>query len=256
MGLPMALQLEAHGFKVNGFDVRPVAEFAGFKDSMLRELLIDSSDTVLFLVVRDAQQCRDVCFEDQAVFNQAVYPGTLVVSSTVSPSLVNELRERLPDDVALVDAPMSGAAYSAEDGTLTFMVGGPEPVVQQLMPAFNAMGSTVHYIGESGQGMLTKVLNNYVAASTVVAVRRSLRRAADSGLDIRRLLDVMQSSSGATWFGSNLDRIAWHAETYTPQNTIGILEKDVTCSLDIDSVETDDFDEALLSALRILPDYP
>ncbi len=104
--------------------------------------------------------------------------------------------------------------------------------------------------------MLTKVLNNYVAASSVVGVRRSLRRAADAGLDTKSLLDVMHASSGASWFGSNLDRIEWSTQTYDPGNTIGILEKDVGCSLDINSVSPDEFDDALLEALRTLPEYP
>lgn len=256
MGLPMARQLHEHGFKVSGYDVRPIADFAAAKHLMREALVIDRADTVLILVVRDARQCRDVCFDQQAVFKQPVYPKTVVVSSTVAPALIDELQDRLPSDVALVDAPMSGAGYSAEAGTLTFMVGGPEATVKQLMPAFEAMGTTIHCMGETGKGMLTKVLNNYVAASSVVAVRRSIRRAADAGLDVQSLLDVMHTSSGASWFGSNLDRIEWSAESYDPGNTIGILEKDVGCALDVKSVTPDDFDEALLDALRNLPAHP
>ncbi|MBX2881808.1 MAG: hypothetical protein KTR32_17810, partial [Granulosicoccus sp.] len=122
MGLPMALKLKEHAFSVSGFDVRPPADFDHVDLPMPQALSIDSADTVLMLVVRDAQQCRDVCFERQAVFNQPVYPQVLVVSSTVSPRLIDELRARLPDDVVLIDAPMSGAGYSAQAGTLTFMV--------------------------------------------------------------------------------------------------------------------------------------
>jgi len=252
MGLPMAQQLLKNGFYVQGYDVRPSVEFGEFKAHMLAVPEFTDPEAVLIVVVRDAQQIRDFCFDDQAVYAQSVYPRTLVISSTVSPRLITELRERLPADVDLVDAPMSGATYSAENGTLTFMLGGECEIVDRLQPLFAAMGDVIHYMGSSGQGMLTKVLNNYVAATSVVAVRRSLQRAQIEGLDPEHLLSVMASSSGSTWFGNNHERIYWSSEGYTPGNTIGIVEKDVRSSLDMTSIQTDAFDEALLQALRDL----
>ncbi|MBX2824654.1 MAG: NAD(P)-dependent oxidoreductase [Gammaproteobacteria bacterium] len=252
MGLPMAKQLLTRGFEVHGFDVRPAEQFGDFAPRMLSNLDKVTANTVLIVVVRDAQQIRQLCFDEQAIYTRKTYPLTLVISSTVSPRLIEELRDRLPGDVVLIDAPMSGATYSAEAGTLTFMLGGARSEIDRLQSLFAAMGDTIHYMGESGQGMLTKVLNNYVAASSVVAVRRSLARASVEGLDASTLLKVMSASSGSTWFGDNLEKIYWSREGYTPDNTIGIVEKDVRSSLDIASVSTDGFDEALLQALRDL----
>ena len=113
--------------------------------------------------------------------------------------------------------------------------------------------------------MLAKVLNNYVAAVNVVAVRRCISHAERFAFDYRKLIDVMNQSSGGNWFAANIDEIDWSRESYSPANTIGILEKDVNSALDMirsdaeqDTAETinGDFDDALLQALRDIPVFP
>jgi len=189
----------------------------------------------------------------QGVFAGAAAPTTLVVSSTLSPRILGELSERLPTGTRLIDAPMSGAPYRAADGSLTFMVGGDNAVIDELMPAFRAMGGDVHRLGPLGTGMTCKVVNNFVGATGVLAVRKALRSAETLGLDRHRLLAVMRSSSGATWYGDNIANIDWASQGYAADNTIGILEKDVLSYLD--AVSEDDngaaaFEAALLDGLR------
>ena len=137
MGLPMALALRNNGFDVCGFDVRPVEEFGDFSGQMLVSAKDFSNRCdVAICVVRDEKQLFDLCFEDQALYSVPDYPKIFVLSSTVSPNVVHRLRQRLPADVVLLDAPMSGAPLSAIAASLTFMVGGPKETFDQLHPAF------------------------------------------------------------------------------------------------------------------------
>ena len=76
------------------------------------------------------------------------------------------------------------------------------------------------------------MLNNFVAASSVVAVRQVLHEAGKLELSPDQLLAVMASSSGGTWFGDNFDSIDWARQDYDPANTVGIVEKDVNALLD------------------------
>ncbi len=257
----MTSRLHQHGFSVAGFDIRPYSTLTANTDSIPPFPLLESLKTlswhqVLWAVVRNEQDINDLCFDQQAVYQQAQYPLTLVISSTVSPGFIHSLRKQLPDKVRLIDAPMSGAPYSAKAGALTFMVGGSTDSIQSIKPYLTAMGSQIHHIGPTGSGMLVKVMNNYVAATSVVAVRRSLSRAARLGIDPAELLNIMSQSSGATWYGDHADDIEWARQSYDAQNTIGILEKDVQCSLSADHVTPDGFDEALLLALKQLPEWP
>ena len=259
MGLPMAVALHSVGFDCYGFDVRPSAEFPTFADRMLPSLNGLLAEDTLWVVVRDQYQIDDICFGEFAVFKQPDYPKLLVVSSTVSPKYIAKLKQSLPEDVTFVDAPMSGAPVAAIEKTLTFMIGGDESAVNQLMPAFNAMGTTTHYLGKTGQGMFAKVLNNYVAACNVISVRKSLAHAKELGMPPQKLLDVINSSSGGNWFSSKLDAIDWSHEDYQPDNTFGILEKDVTAALDvIDELysDKDNFGHEMVSTLRQIPSLP
>ncbi len=254
MGLPMAEALEREGFGVRGYDVRPVNEFGGFASHMMISAgEFSNACDVVICVVRDEKQVLDLCFDDQALYSAPNPPKIFVLSSTVSPRFVDRLRGQLPDDVVLLDAPMSGAPVAAIEANLTFMVGGPEQTFNELRPAFSAMGGKIYHLGDLGTGMTTKVLNNFVASTSVVVVRNVLKQAKVLGMDEKKLLEVMGQSSGQTWFGTNIESIDWAGEAYDPGNTIGILEKDVRAFIDALDDGAEPIHEAVVEGLRSLP---
>ena len=258
MGLPMARSLLAAGFDVYGFDVRPVREFGDFEGRMIADPAeFAARCPTVISVVRDIPQTLELCFGQQALFTGEAAPRRLVVSSTLSPRFLGELATRLPQGTELVDAPMSGAPVAAREARLTFMVGGEEAVVNSLRPLFDAMGNAIHHLGGLGAGMTVKVVNNFVAASSVVAVRHALAAARALGVAPDLLTQVMAQSSGATWFGDNLDAIDWSGEGYGPDNTIGILEKDVNSFLDalrdLPEFDKGELEETVIRNLRKLP---
>ncbi len=260
MGLPMAQALQDAGYEVWGLDVHPASEFATFQSRMLEDPAEFASRVdVVISVVRDVAQSLELCFDRQALFTRAQYPKTLIVSSTLSPRFLPELQSRLPGDVVLVDAPMSGAPHAARLRKLSFMLGGADDDLNRLMPLFQAMGQHVFRLGPLGAGMTAKVLNNYVASASVVAVRRAYVRARELGVDLEALRSVMKASSGATWFGDNFRDIDWAREGFGADNTIGILEKDIRSGLDAmrgaKRATPDAFDDALLAAIRALEPF-
>lgn len=255
MGLPMAENLLANGFDVWGYDVRPVAASENLANRMLGDAgTFAAKVPTVITVVRDIAETNALLFDEQAILRAEERPRTLVLSSTLSPRFIREVAERVPDGITVIDAPMSGAPYRARDGSLTFMVGGDADAVQLLMPAFEAMGETVHHLGPVGAGAACKVANNLCAAAGVVAVRRALKAAAGYGIDAPKLLDVMRTSSGATWYGDNLQKIDWAGEGYAPDNTMGILEKDVQSFVDalqgVDDIEAGAFEDAIIDEIR------
>lgn len=260
MGLPMAQALLDAGYEVWGLDVRPAKEFGSFQPRMLDDPAEFSRRVqVVISVVRDVVQSIELCFDRQALFARPPYPKTLIVSSTLTPRFIPQLRSRLPADVTLIDAPMSGAPHAARLRKLSFMLGGPDEALDRLMPLFEAMGRQVFRLGPLGAGMTAKVLNNYVASACVVAVRRAYERAMVLGADLEALRSVMQASSGATWFGDHFHEIDWSREGYRPDNTIGILEKDIRSGLDAmagaEHAAPDAYDSALLAAIRAMEPF-
>ncbi len=230
MGNPMALALVNAGFETRGFDVRPASEMGDLAPYM-SETIDDfgANLKVAISVVRDIAQTEDVLFDAQSLLSKAPELTHLVISSTLSPKYVKALRDRVPAHITLIDAPMSGAAIAAQEARLSFMLGGN---TEPLMPLFNAMGSSIHPMGDFGAGMQAKVLNNLSAASNTAMTRLILDWAAQLDVDEEKLLALMQASSGQNWFASNFDDIEFSRDGHDPTNTISIIVKDVESALD------------------------
>jgi 3-hydroxyisobutyrate dehydrogenase-like beta-hydroxyacid dehydrogenase len=250
MGGPMLAAMVRAGLPARGFDIRPAAEFGDLAAHMEfdADAFAASTDT-LVSVVRDADQTDALLFGREGLLKRSNAIRRLVISSTVSPRYVLALRGRLPEDIALIDAPMSGAAVAAIEARLTFMVGADAAEVAVLMPLLQAMGRMIHPVGGLGAGMTAKVLNNFVCAASVVATRQAIDWADELGLDRKALMAVMASSSGQTWFGSNFEKIEFAPLGHAPTNSIGILKKDVSCALDAVERPQDRLGMALLAGL-------
>lgn len=250
MGLPMAQQLYAAGFDTWGFDLRPANMFGSFSSRMISNAqdFAATVDTVI-TVVRDLPQTMDLCFDKQAIFSGDQYPRILICSSTLSPKVLPDILTRLPDNVSMIDAPMSGAPARAKEGSLTFMVGGDDTAVRTALPLFKAMGNHINHLGPMGLGMTCKVINNFVAVTNVATIRKAIEASKALDMDPRTLLGIMRTSSGGTWYGNNIDNISWGYEGYDPDNTIGILEKDMLAFLDAVSGNPDIALENLVSSV-------
>ncbi len=232
MGQPMLAALLNAGFQAQGFDIRPPASYGSFAKHMSDQVNEISPDTrVLISVVRDVPQTESVLFGEQGFLNRLKHLEYLVISSTLSPRYIDALKSRI-GAVRLVDAPMSGAAIAAEQARLSFMLGGEDQDISALMPLLQAMGAHFHHMGPVGAGMTGKVLNNLVAAGSVALTRTALSWAENSGMDARKLLDLMQTSSGQNWFASGFEDIEFARDGYDPLNSIGLLKKDVEAAID------------------------
>ena len=232
MGAPMLAALRRAGFDARGFDIRPPAEFGELSNVMTdqpEEFM--SGLSTLITVVRDIAQTEDVLFGAQN-FLSAPELELVIVSSTLSPRYVLDLRARVLPDIALIDAPMSGAQIAAEEARLSFMLGGETADLDAAQPLFAAMGAHFHRMGGFGTGMQAKVLNNLLAASSTAMTRLVLDWGEQTGLDPAALLQLIGTSSGQNWFASDFDSIEFARDGFAEDNTIGILVKDVESALD------------------------
>jgi 3-hydroxyisobutyrate dehydrogenase len=243
MGAGMLANLQRAGFDARGFDIRPLPGIGTNVDAFCDGL------NTLISVVRDNIETDALLFETQKVVAQAASLQTIIISSTLSPRYVKSLRDRVPAKINLIDAPMSGAQIKAEAGTLTFMTGGEATAIT---PFLNAMGDTIHHLGDYGAGMTAKVLNNLLAASNTAMTRLVLDWADAAGVDEARLLDLINSASGQNWLASGFEDIEFARDPYAPDNTIGILVKDVEAALDLAPDHKDTLPRAIQGHLRSL----
>ncbi len=126
--------------------------------------------------------------------------GTLFIdSSTIGPSAARLIGSTLGNHgFAFLDAPVTGSSPRAEDGTLTFMVGGDRGEFERARPVLEAMGKVIVYAGALGQGQVVKVINNTVAAVNATTLAQALKAAEGAGADLDALVTVMSSGSGGS----------------------------------------------------------
>jgi putative dehydrogenase len=233
MGAPMARNLVRAGFDVAGLDVLPAASFGDLAPRMTDAAQFAAGRRIVLSVVRDVAQTEQLLFDDQALVTRRPSAiDTLLICSTLSPRYVRDLRRRIPEAITLIDAPMSGASVSAEEARLSFMLGGAEAELDRLQPLFDAMGDKFHRMGPYGAGMTAKVLNNFCAATSTAGTRAVLGWAAKLGVPEDRMLAVLHDSSGQNWLASNFNRIEFARHGYAPDNSLGILAKDLESLLD------------------------
>jgi 3-hydroxyisobutyrate dehydrogenase-like beta-hydroxyacid dehydrogenase len=157
-----------------------------------------AADVVITMVV-DGDQVREVLLGPGGVAEGAE-PGTLCVDmSTIAPSQTRAIGSALAErGLSLLDAPVTGSAPRAEDGTLTIMVGGEQPDFERAQPLLEAMGRLVLHVGPLGQGEMLKLVNNAVAAANAATLAQALVVAKATGVDLQALVAVMGAGSGGS----------------------------------------------------------
>jgi len=126
----------------------------------------------------------------------------------------------------MLDAPVSGGEKGAIEGSLTIAVGGNQQTFEQCLPVLEAMGKTIVYAGESGNGQKTKLVNQLLCAQHIVAMVEALRFARLSGLDLETTLKAVSSGAAGSWMLSNLaPRIL--VKDFAPGFMINLQQKDI-----------------------------
>ncbi len=100
---------------------------------------------------------------------------------------------------AMLDAPVSGGVTGAQNGTLTFMVGGTPEAFAAAKPVLDCMGKTVVHAGAAGAGQAAKICNNMLLAITMIGTCEAFSLAEKLGLDDQVFFDIASNASGQSW---------------------------------------------------------
>lgn len=199
MGGRMARRLAANDFAVGGFDTRQgLAEDLGL---MPLSSIAEACDAdALFLSLPSSREV-EATFEGEGGILESARPGLVVVDMTTAEAgSTRRLYEKArKQEIALVDAPISGGPVPADAGKLTIMVGGDEEALERVRPALETLGSTIHHLGGSGNGHVAKAVNNFLNAVNLAAASEAMVLGVRCGLDAGQLREVINGSSGRNW---------------------------------------------------------
>src|SRR5262245_11149143 len=164
MGGPMARNLLKQGFALVVHDIDPAKAAAlrerGAKVAASPEEVAGAADRTIVMVETTAQ-AESVIAGEHGIIRSAA-PGHIVICmSTIDPFVVRRLGEQLAArKVAMLDAPVSGGTVRAASGELSIIAGGPVETFEACRDVFKAMGTNVFHVGDLGQGLAMKLVNN------------------------------------------------------------------------------------------------
>jgi 3-hydroxyisobutyrate dehydrogenase-like beta-hydroxyacid dehydrogenase len=150
-------------------------------------------------MVQNEDQVRAVLEGPDGILSTAAAGTVVAVHSTISAEGAAALASTaLEHGVDLIDAPVSGGAMGAHDGTLAFMVGGTDDAVERSRAVLERMGTLVVHFGPVGAGTNAKIARNLISFAAFAVVGEAQRLAEAAGLDLARLGDVVRHSDRVT----------------------------------------------------------
>ncbi|HEX6548369.1 MAG TPA: NAD(P)-dependent oxidoreductase [Candidatus Dormibacteraeota bacterium] len=226
MGGPMAANLVRAGFEVAGYDVDPGRAQQPGVHACTSVSELCGRAAVVVSIVRTLPQTEEVVAE---VETAARPRSVLVVMSTISPSAMSAIAERLRGrQVEVLDAPVSGGVAGAEAGTLAIMAGGSPAVLDRVRPFLDVFGPNLFHVGERpGDAQAVKLANQMMLAVNMLGVHEALRLAASYGMPPERVLPVVAKGTGASWVGENWETVRGWWEGHPSGGALDIIYKDL-----------------------------
>ena len=186
---------------------------------------------VIFIMVPDTPDVEHVLFGRTGVAAGLTQGKVVVDMSSISPVATKAFARRIEElGCGYLDAPVSGGEVGARNGTLSIMVGGSQPVFDQVRPLFELMGRNINRVGANGDGQTAKVANQIIVALNIEAVAEALVFAAKAGADPARVREALMGG----FAGSRVLEV--HGErmirrTFEPGFRIDLHQKDLNLAL-------------------------
>ena len=141
-------------------------------------------------------QVREVCTQDGGIIDH-VRPGQTVVDMTTATAEVERTMAKLFNEksVDYADAPVARGVSSAEDGTLSFMVGVNKEIFRRIEPVLKTMGTEITLCGDVGAGQVVKLMNNMILVMNVSALAEALAIGTRAGVDGELLFKTLSRGS-------------------------------------------------------------
>jgi len=173
-----------------------VADGAVWADSPC-DVALDT-DIVITMVTDGAASEAVIC--DRNGVLAGAHPGLrLIDMSSIAPSISRRIATQAADyAVPMLDAPVTGAPHVAKDGGLGIMVGGSLALLEQCRPLLSVMGKSIVHVGDNGQGVTLKLINNSIMAVAVQGVAEAVTMARKCEIDPERVFEITQLGGART----------------------------------------------------------
>ena len=187
MGSPMAGHLSSH-HEIRVFNRSPektkswIKKYSGSECSSVKE--ISKVSDILFLCVGNDNNVREIISNKDGALEHLKSGSCIIDHTTTSANLAKEMNDLLSTkNINYLDAPVSGGQAGAESGQLSIMVGGKNELYEELKDILMAYSKFIKYMGESGSGQLTKMVNQICIAGLLQGLAEGMNFSEKAGLN-------------------------------------------------------------------------
>ncbi len=172
--------------------------------------LAENSELIISCV-GDDNDLEDIYLRKNKILD-GVKKNTIIVDHTtaslnISIKLFKKFRSK---QVFFFDAPVSGGEIGAQKGNLAIMVGGEKNKFEILKKSLDCYYKSIIYMGKSGNGQLTKMVNQICVASIIQGLAEGLNFAKKKKLNVENLLEAIQNGAAQSWQLENRSITMWN----------------------------------------------
>jgi 3-hydroxyisobutyrate dehydrogenase-like beta-hydroxyacid dehydrogenase len=172
--------------------------------------LAENSELIISCVGND-NDLEDIYLRENKILD-GVKKNTIIVDHTtaslnISIKLFKKFRSK---QVFFFDAPVSGGEIGAQKGNLAIMVGGEKNKFGVLKKSLDCYYKSMIYMGKSGNGQLTKMVNQICVASIIQGLAEGLNFAKKKKLNVENLLEAIQNGAAQSWQLENRSITMWN----------------------------------------------
>ena len=173
------------------------------------EDLTKQSNIIISCVGND-RDLKDIFLTKKGIINY-VSKNTVIIDHTTASAEITEVLHKkfLIKKCLFYDAPVSGGEIGAINGTLSIMIGGNKKKINLIKNIVGNYSKSIVYMGKSGNGQLTKMVNQICVASIIQGLAEGLFFAKKKKLNVDNLMKVIGNGAGQSWQFDNRTKTMW-----------------------------------------------
>ena len=174
------------------------SEFEGEICESVKELTLKSK--VIILCLSEDRDIEEVVLGTDGILEH-LNEGTILVdhSTTSADTAILISKELLKKGSIYLDAPVSGGEAGAQNGKLSVMLGGDSAAYKEISSILDCYSAFHKYMGPSGNGQLTKMINQICIAGLLQALAEAASFSKKSGISSKDVLDVISKGAAQSW---------------------------------------------------------
>ena len=189
---------------------------------------VGAQSDIVITMLPDGAQVQKAAIGSDGLINSMKEGSILLDTSSAQPWLTIETAAKLATKgIEMIDAPVSGAQWGAEEANLVFMVGGSLQNVEIVRPILDLLGRAVFHCGPLGSGHIMKCINNTITAMTFLATVEGLILGKRAGLDPAAMNKVLNESTGGSWITLNHIEQRILSRTFDDPFRLELMLKDI-----------------------------